>query len=651
MLACTLRFRGMTKNGFRLAYTTLGGAPGHCPMGILCVCPKASGGMFITKGMRRSMRIVSVNCSLDEALRRCGHEVFSVSLQGGLHALRAVQGLEAFTPDVIVQQEHLGYAVLLSDVPSFSCVKAFWSVDTHINMYWHRYYGRLFDVFFTPHKAFCAEAPPHWQHPNTCRLPAAGFVYPWKGHAERSQSLSFVGRMTARRPSRKAFVEFLQQRYCLQVQEDISYAQMLQIYADTCVLPNETIAFETNFRLLEGASCGCCVLSPAIGEDQNVLLEPGREVLVYADALECMDLADFCLRKPRIAENIGQMAQQRILADHLPQHRAAQLVQAVQDAPSVALKGQQAQEYLWCSLAELELTDENSGVLDPDLWDAECGNSLPVKALQVRRAQQVHDLAHAAAVVREALQTLFAAPNVLPRTRLGALANTVQNHAQGISADTSIGAAVLKTDAAILAEAVTVLGLACLRGGEDALARQCWHAFQHWHVQRQDGGKILPAGGQIGAEPIAVAAKGTSPLPDVALPALAMEWAGQLYPAGQHWYQALEMLSFVSEQDPLDGAWARAWLKLGPVVRHFPLLALSARARLSLNEADNPLLCAAYVAENIRAFRVQEAQDEVRDFIHRVAGSPTEAVFWQALQAGCKNISRLSVALQPFSSS
>lgn len=588
------------------------------------------------------MRIVSVNCSLDEALRRCGHEVFSVSLQGGLHALRAVQGLEAFSPDVIVQQEHLGYAVLLSDLPLFSCCKAFWSVDTHINLYWHRYYGRLFDVFLTPHKAFCAEAPPHWQHPNTCRLPAAGFVYPWKAHAERTHPLSFVGRMTARRPSRKAFVDFLQQRYGLQAQEDIPYAQMLQLYADTRILPNETIAFETNFRLLEGASCGSCVLSPAIGEDQNLLLEPGREVLVYADALECADLADFCLRKPQFAENIGKMARQRILAEHLPQHRAAHLLQAVQNASCVALTGAQAQEYLWCSLAELELTDENSAVLDPSLWEAECSNTLRGKVLQVRRAQKLHGPAHSAPVVREALQTFFA-EGAFSVASEGALCDGAVT-ADGVCSNTA---------AAPLTEAATALGLACLHGGEEALASRCWQAFRHWHAQglgqRQDqpSGKVLPATNGAEAATACAEAGGKATLP---LHALALIWAKKLYPTGQHWYQALEMLSFVSKQNALDGAWARAWLELGPVVRHFPLLALSARARLSLNEPDNPYLCAVYIAENIRAFRVQEAQDEVQDFLHRAAGSPAEAAFLQALNAHCKNISKLPVALRPFSS-
>lgn len=568
------------------------------------------------------MRIVSVNCSLDESLRQCGHEVFSVSLERGLHALRAVAGLDAFAPDCIVQQEHLGYVVVLSDLPSFSCVKAFWSLDTHINLYWHRHYGRLFDVFFTPHMAFCAKAPPHWQHPNMCRLPAAGFEYPWKAHADRSRSLSFVGRFTTHRPSRKALAEFLHQRYAMQAQEDISYAQMLQIYADTRILPNETIAFETNFRLLEGAGCGCCVLSPDIGEDQNVLLEPGREMLVYADALECRELADFCLRKPVVAEKIGNMARQRILAEHLPQHRAVQMLQAVQDAPRVAMSGTQASECLWYSLSELtELKDENSDFPDFCQWKNDASDTLFSWVIRARRARKMCDNDGCAVALREALRGFPAA-------------------LRAAGADTAT--------AACLAEAATDLGLVCLHGGNELLARECWHLFQ------QCSGKILPAAesSHFAATPTTSGVSetlGTSGTATAPLRALALEWAGHLYPAGKHWYQALEMVSFVSGQDAIDGAWAQALLQLGPVVHHFPQLALSARARLSLNEPGNPLLCAAYIAENIRVFRVREAQDEVQNFMRAVAGSPAEAVFWQALRKECKSISGLLTAHQPFS--
>ncbi|MEG2171797.1 MAG: glycosyltransferase [Desulfovibrionaceae bacterium] len=551
------------------------------------------------------MRILSVNSCLDEAFQQGGHEVLSVSLPGGTHALGQVAGVSNFCPDMLFQQEALGKPVVLTDLSFFVCVKAFWSIDTHINLYWHRYYGRLFDIFFTPHKTVCAEAPAHWQHPNVCRLAYAGTQRPWKAHAARADALNFVGRMTSQRPFRKHFMDFFHQRYGLQARENISYASMLDLYADTRVLPNECMALETNFRLLEGASCGCCVISPDIGEDQEALLTPGREVLVYADALECMELTDFCLRKPRMAEAIGKLAQQRIQAEHLPVHRAAQVLQAVRAAPAVALRGVSAREALWCSVAELHLSGEFTALEGQFLWEGAFPDTVSVLALRVRWAERQADFATDTSACLGLLQK---AEGVFSRAC-----------AQAIPAAQFVP----------LLEAAATISLVALKRGDIAIALRMGEALG---VQL---GNFFPVG------------PGDSC--DMALGVrLALQWAAALYPAAGHWYQALAMLAFASRQDAESSAWARQWVEIGPAMRRFPLLALSGWARLSLNAGDSPDLLATYVAQNIRCFRVREALHEVRALVEVWGGSPQESVFWQHLQAQCKNISKLDESLQPF---
>lgn len=580
------------------------------------------------------MRILSVNSCLDAALRYCGHEVFSVRVPGGLCALRQVDGVDAFAPDLLFQQESLGNPLVVTDLPSFSCAKAFWSIDTHINLHWHRYYGRLFDLFLTPHRAFCAEAPAHWQHPSLCRLAYVGTQHPWNDHATRTDSLNFVGRITEQRLFRKHFLSFLQQRYAVQARDGLSRQAMLNMYADTRILPNESIAFETNFRLLEGASCGCCVISPDIGEDQDTLFEPAREILIYKDALECMDLIDFCLRKPRMAENIGKLAHQRVQAEHLSVHRAVQLLHAVQQAPAVALTGTQAGEALWCSVAELELTGAFVSEAGHSLWENDVYGSPTTMALRVRWAVRQHHAAQRDALLHRALDVLSQTPLVR---------------------DGAGGTAATANDTALRAEAATVIGLTCLQQGDSILAAKYWQAFLR--CSAGDFSSSPDVGPRDASGPIAGPPSGTAGSAcdcgrehSAEAVALALEWAARLYPAAGHWYQALEMLSFVSRKDPLNSAWAEAWVKLTPMVRHFPLLALSARARLSLNVPDDPYLCAAYVAENVRCFRLHEAREELEAFLDKSAGSPEEAVLWRVLRTQCKNISKLTEALQPFSS-
>ena len=310
------------------------------------------------------MFIVSVNCDLDETLRTLGHEVYSLSLaKPGLYALRRLLDNER-VPDCIVQKEHLGARVLFNDLDTFSCIKAFWSIDTHLNYYWQRHYCRLFDAVFTPHLHYLTELTPAWLHPNMFRLPACGRDRCWTPHEQRAQALSFVGRLTEARPLRKNFCETLRRCYQIEVVDDLAHDQMMNLYDQTRIIPNESITFETNFRLLEGASSGCCVISPAVGEDQDVLLEPGKEVLVYHDALEFLYLVDQCLKQPDQAERTGLAARARIQSEHLPIHRAKKLAKILETLPHAASRGEEAEDHFATAVCLLSL---NRALKLPDL--------------------------------------------------------------------------------------------------------------------------------------------------------------------------------------------------------------------------------------------------------------------------------------------
>ena len=310
------------------------------------------------------MFIVSVNCDLDEALRTLGHEVRSLSLtKPGLHTLRSLLDEER-EPDCILQKEHLGARVLFSDLATFSCIKAFWSIDTHLNYYWQRHYGRVFDAFFTPHPRYLTELTPAWLHPGTFRLPACGRDRHWTPHEQRTQALSFVGRLTEDRTLRRNFCGTLRRCYQVEPVDGLTHEQMMGLYDQTRIIPNESIAFETNFRLLEGASSGCCVISPFVGEDQDALLEPGKEILVYRDGLEFLHLVDQNLKHPDQAERIGLAARARIQAEHLPSHRAKSLVRALETLPRAAAHRAEAEDHFAMALCLLSL---NKALKLPDL--------------------------------------------------------------------------------------------------------------------------------------------------------------------------------------------------------------------------------------------------------------------------------------------
>ena len=267
------------------------------------------------------MQILLVDCDLGEIP---GHDVRRVSPKPGLVQVRDVLG-DAGTPDLIVQRERLGPRVFLSGLDDVSCTKIFWSVDSHLNLFWHRWYGRLFDVVLTPHVSLFEALPIEWRLPDVRRFVVPGYQREWRPHAERSHTAAFVGILDKERPLRVWLAELLRERHGVTAQR-LTPAAMLDLYDDTRLIPNEAICGEVNFRLMEGASCGCCVLTPDSGDDLCAIFDPGREVLVYRHALELDELLTFFGKRPDLSGRIGRAAQQRVLAEHVPEHGAARLV-------------------------------------------------------------------------------------------------------------------------------------------------------------------------------------------------------------------------------------------------------------------------------------------------------------------------------------
>lgn len=314
------------------------------------------------------MRVLAVNSELDDAFRQLGHSVHSVSL--AKHGVFSAQDFFAscpFEPEFFFQQEHLGAVVLFNDLDKVSCIKAFWSIDTHLNYYWQRFYGQLFDLFFTPHTSYIGKLTEEWLHPVMRRLAKPGSQRPWIPHAKRRNAMSFVGRMSAKRPLRNNFCALLKKRYGLEARQGLSHQAMMELYDNTRLLPNESIALETNFRLVEGASCGCCLISPDIGEDQDALFSPGEELFVYRDALELVDCLDACLREPTRAEAVGKAARARVGAEHLPRHRAQSVCDALQTSGRQAARDNESADCLAMALSFMHI----NGVLENTAFPGE----------------------------------------------------------------------------------------------------------------------------------------------------------------------------------------------------------------------------------------------------------------------------------------
>lgn len=278
------------------------------------------------------MNILCVDCGLAQAFAALGHQVRSVAPGPGVVDARELA--PDFTPDLLFQQESLANRTFLDRLDALPGRKAFWALDAHLNIHWHKYYARLFDAAFTPHPSLFRHMPPEWTPPRLLPLAMYGYARPWRPHAQRSRDLAFVGRdNAATRPLRSRFFRLLA-RFDLRPESGMEREDMLRVYGDTRVVPNESIAFEVNFRLTEAASAGACVLAPAVGEDQDRLYAPDREILVYEHGLDLVDKLAFLKRRPDLAEKLGRAAWETTNARHLIEHRAVAILEGMAPLPA-----------------------------------------------------------------------------------------------------------------------------------------------------------------------------------------------------------------------------------------------------------------------------------------------------------------------------
>lgn len=97
-----------------------------------------------------------------------------------------------------------------------------------------------------------------------------GHCRPWVPHSQRGHAISTVGVLDKHRSLRGWLADLLRVRFEVQARQGVPFAEMLDLYDDSRCTLNQSLGFEVNFRLTEGASCGACVLTPDMGPDQDM---------------------------------------------------------------------------------------------------------------------------------------------------------------------------------------------------------------------------------------------------------------------------------------------------------------------------------------------------------------------------------------------
>lgn len=328
---------------------------------------------------------------LQSAFKRAGHRVLAltaspeptIDLPGALRQ-------HDFVPDLVLQVERLGPRSLLTGLDAVDCPLLFWAVDPHLNSHWHAAYGRLFDLVLSTQRAWVSPLK-RYGAPDVRWLPWYGQDREQPGWDGRVHGLAFVGRLSPERSVRKWMVEFLEQRgagFDPAIRQEVPYREMLELYGRSRIIPNESIFGEVNFRLFEGASCGCLVLGQDI-EEQAELFEPGREMDTYGHVVEMGEKLDLYLNNDRLTRTMARAAHARVMAEHLPDHRAAKIVELTNGAARNRASGAESAKWMAltrCAMWESNLLDAEPGKLLDELTGAGQDADTMAAALRVQGA-------------------------------------------------------------------------------------------------------------------------------------------------------------------------------------------------------------------------------------------------------------------------
>lgn len=299
----------------------------------------------------RIRTVCLIHSHLAPAFEALGVGVVSLDPPAGVASLAELLAGVSPPPDCVIQQEHLAKRLVLTDLDAAPCPTVFWARDPHLNFFWQRHYAGLFSAVGAtqPHMLDALAAA---GAPRTAWITWHGQARPFRPHADRRARLAFAGRITSERPRRQWFAEHLA-RFDLLARDDVFGPELAAFYDDARIVPNESISGEVNQRLFEAASSGCLVVGERTPLAVEGLFAPGREALFFDDVLELDEHLRFAADHPEWAEALGRAAWEAIRDRHLPEHRAAALLELAAGAGAGGVSGMEAQAATALTIYEL----------------------------------------------------------------------------------------------------------------------------------------------------------------------------------------------------------------------------------------------------------------------------------------------------------
>jgi hypothetical protein len=205
-------------------------------------------------------------------------------------------------------------------------------IDVHLG-HWRPQVARFFDAVFVAQKDYVSGFRQAVGHEQVQWLPLAAAPDVHRQHdLSRVYDVGFVGNLAIahRGTPRARRLRLIAERF----QTNDFYRrytpeELGQVYSQSRLVFNTSIAGDVTMRVFEGTACGALVLTDKVANGLDELFDIGREIVVYHDDAELLERIAYYLDHEAERAQIADAGQRRTLAEHTYAHRAQTLLKAV----------------------------------------------------------------------------------------------------------------------------------------------------------------------------------------------------------------------------------------------------------------------------------------------------------------------------------
>ncbi len=202
-------------------------------------------------------------------------------------------------------------------------------IDVHLGN-WRPIAARFFDNVFIAQKDYLPQYRRAVGHDQVYWLPLAAASDVHYDHGlERIYDVGFVGSMSRshRHTARARRLQLITQQFKTNdVFRSYTPKEVGEIYSESKIVFNSSIAGDVTMRVFEGSACGAMVLTDSVANGLLELYEPGKEIAVYTDDADLTDKVNYYLTHESERCQVAQAGHQRAVTQHSYTHRAQQIL-------------------------------------------------------------------------------------------------------------------------------------------------------------------------------------------------------------------------------------------------------------------------------------------------------------------------------------